>query len=234
MENQKNNKGVIALLIVIIVILSALCVLFATGTISFKSNDVANNETNENINDDNNVENNDENNSIINDTKEETTDKYFYDVKDLNVKALPEYQVFGDISKNKNVVETVDFGFEKDYSAYLDLSGNVTVQKYSKSENEKGITGNLNVNGIIDVVHFSVPATEAEQLLYLLTDNGDVYYYRIGDIENNSFNATKVESVSNVKKIFISNFSKANAGGSWALFAITSGNDCIMIKGESV
>lgn len=218
MENQKNNKRVIALLIVIIVILSVLCVLFATGTISFKSNDVYN----------------DENNSIINDTKEETTDKYFYDVKDLNVKALPEYQVFGDISKNKNVVETVDFGFEKDYSAYLDLSGNVTVQKYSKSENEKGITGNLNVNGIIDVVHFSVPAVEAEQLLYLLTDNGDVYYYRIGDIEKNSFNATKVESVSNVKKIFISNFSKANAGGSWALFAITSGNDCIMIKGESV
>lgn len=218
MENQKNNKRVIALLIVIIVILSVLCVLFATGTISFKSNDVYN----------------DENNSIINDTKEETTDKYFYDVKDLNVKALPEYQVFGDISKNKNVVETVDFGFEKDYSAYLDLSGNVTVQKYSKSENEKGITGNLNVNGIIDVVHFSVPTVEAEQLLYLLTDNGDVYYYRIGDIEKNSFNATKVESVSNVKKIFISNFSKANAGGSWALFAITSGNDCIMIKGESV
>lgn len=234
MENQKNNKGVIALLIVIIVILSALCVLFATGTINFKSNNVDNNDINENINDDNNVENNDENNSIINDTKEETTDKYFYDVKDLNVKALPEYQVFGDISKNKNVVETVDFGFEKDYSAYLDLSGNVTVQKYSKSENEKGITGNLNVNGIIDVVHFSVPAVEAEQLLYLLTDNGDVYYYRIGDIEKNSFNATKVESVSNVKKIFISNFSKANAGGSWALFAITSGNDCIMIKGESV
>lgn len=233
MENQKNYKGVISLLIVIIIILSALCVLFATGTISFKSNDVANNETNENIND-NNVENNDENNSIINDTKEETADKYFYDVKDLNVKALPEYQVFGDISKNKNVVETVDFGFEKDYSAYLDLSGNVTVQKYSKSENEKGITGNLNVNGIIDVVHFSVPAAEAEQLLYLLTNNGDVYYYRIGDIEKNSFIATKVESVSNVKKIFISNFSKANAGGSWALFAITSGNDCIMIKGESV
>lgn len=51
MENQKNNKGVIALLIVIIVILSALCVLFATGTITLKSNDVDNNETNTNNND---------------------------------------------------------------------------------------------------------------------------------------------------------------------------------------
>ena len=42
MEQEKNNKGVIALLVVIIVILSALCILFATGTINLKSN-VANN-----------------------------------------------------------------------------------------------------------------------------------------------------------------------------------------------
>ena len=40
MEKQKNNRGVIALLIVIIGILSALCILLATETISFKSNDV--------------------------------------------------------------------------------------------------------------------------------------------------------------------------------------------------
>ena len=59
MENQKNNKGVIALLIVIIVILLTLCILFATGKISFNSNDVDNNEINENIND-NNIENNNE------------------------------------------------------------------------------------------------------------------------------------------------------------------------------
>lgn len=229
MENQKNNKGVIALLIVIIIILSALCVLFATGTISLKSDDVNNNETSENINDDNNLGSNN-----INNTKEETTKKYFYDVKDLKVKALPEYPVFDDISKNTNIVETVDFGFEKDYRADLDISGNVSVLKYGKSENEKSITGKLNVTGVIDVVQFDVPSMETDQLLYLLTDNGNVYYYRIGDIEKNNFNATKVESVSNVKKIFISRFSKANAGGSWALFAITDNNECIMIKGESV
>ena len=41
MEKDKNNyKGVIALLIAIIVILSTLCILFATGIISFKSNDI--------------------------------------------------------------------------------------------------------------------------------------------------------------------------------------------------
>ena len=57
MENQKNNKGVVAVLIVIIVLLSALCILFATGTINFKSNDIiedGNNQQNENVNVDNN------------------------------------------------------------------------------------------------------------------------------------------------------------------------------------
>ena len=50
MEKQNNNKGVIALLIVIIVILATCCVLFATGTISFNSNKVNNDELNENDN----------------------------------------------------------------------------------------------------------------------------------------------------------------------------------------
>ena len=214
MENQKNNKGVIVFLTILVIVLTVLCVLFATGTIDL-SNKVKTNDTSNNSN-------------------QETTIKYFYNVKDLKVKALPEYQVFADISKNTNVVEKVDFGLEKDCAAFLDLSGNVTVQKYSKSANDKGISGKLNVTGVIDVVQFNIPAMEADQLLYLLTDNGNVYYYRIGDIEKNSFNATKVENVSNVKKIFISNYSKANAGGSWALFAITGNNDCVMIKGESV
>lgn len=44
MENKNNNKGVIALLVVIIVILAVLCVLFATGTISLNTSTTNNNE----------------------------------------------------------------------------------------------------------------------------------------------------------------------------------------------
>lgn len=46
MENQKNNKWVIILLIIIIIILAVLCVLFATGNISFKKEDACQNVTN--------------------------------------------------------------------------------------------------------------------------------------------------------------------------------------------
>lgn len=61
MEDQKNNKGVIALLAVIIIILVALCVLFATGTISFKSNQVNNdnNQLSENTTDNKDTNNQD-------------------------------------------------------------------------------------------------------------------------------------------------------------------------------
>ena len=51
MENSHNKKGVILLLVAIIVILITLFTLLATGTISFKSNEIDNNDYNENIND---------------------------------------------------------------------------------------------------------------------------------------------------------------------------------------
>ena len=53
MEQEKNKNVVITLLVVIIVILLALVILFATGTISLKSNEVTDNsgnQTNENTN----------------------------------------------------------------------------------------------------------------------------------------------------------------------------------------
>ena len=53
---EKNNKTVIILLIIIIAILSALCVLFATGTISFKSNDTEVNNPNQSANKNNDSE----------------------------------------------------------------------------------------------------------------------------------------------------------------------------------
>ncbi len=62
MENKNNDKGVIALLIVIIVILAVLCVLLATGTVSFKSkttnSENKTTESQENVQKQDNVANN--------------------------------------------------------------------------------------------------------------------------------------------------------------------------------
>lgn len=66
MEQEKNNnRGVIVLLVVIIVILALLCILFATGTISLKSNSVDNNQNSNGITDNNNLITNNEAESIL-------------------------------------------------------------------------------------------------------------------------------------------------------------------------
>lgn len=67
MEKQNNNKGVVTLLILIIVILGTLCVLFATGTISFntnKANDSDINDSNQ-TNSNNNIETNTSGNNDV-------------------------------------------------------------------------------------------------------------------------------------------------------------------------
>ena len=91
MEKQNNNKGLIALLIVIIIILATLCVLFVTGTISFKENKV---NDNGNIADDNN-QNNEKDDEDIN--NEGNLDSYI-DTK------LSDYS-FERYYKNSNIVE---------------------------------------------------------------------------------------------------------------------------------
>lgn len=46
MENQKNSKGLVALLAVLVVVLGALCILFATGTISLNNKTTTNDDLN--------------------------------------------------------------------------------------------------------------------------------------------------------------------------------------------
>ena len=77
MENQNNNRGVITLLIVFIVILAVLCVLFATGTISLKSSTTNNNQQAS--------ENNSQNDEVISNEEaviisKNIMDKYFNEV----------------------------------------------------------------------------------------------------------------------------------------------------------
>lgn len=74
MEESKNKNVIIALLIVIIVILAALCVLFATGTITFNKSKTDNNITVENAS--NNTKKEDNTVNEINTEKEDQTSYY--------------------------------------------------------------------------------------------------------------------------------------------------------------
>ena len=156
--------------------------------------------------------------------KVENSIKNIYNVNDLTIKAFDNYPVFNDISNYSNIVESFMVG--KGYYASLDLNGKVTIVKHGDENSTNGV---LNVENVIDILLFERPVFDSEQYLYLLTDSGDVYSYKFGESDNNNYNATKVDNVSNVKKMFISRYNKQNAGGSWALFVINENNESIMI-----
>lgn len=210
--NENKNNTIIILLIIVIVILSTLLILTMTGTLNFN-----NKETNENTS-------NTQNNEIA---KEETTNekiidinKLNYDNKDISQATTEEFYISG-----------VD-GNSYSYTISLLLSGKLKIVTYNNNEsNENYIT---NVNNIIDIIKYNIPGQPEEQLIYMLDNNGDVYYYKVGDSIEKKHTATKVDNISNVKKLFLYSASKPNAGARWELVAITNDNECIMIKSEGV
>lgn len=215
---KKSHKGLIIILILIILmLLGGFGYLYFTDKISF------NLEEEKEVKEDNSVEENKQ--EIIN-----SEEKYFYDISELKIKNTGVYKVFDDISNNTNSVEEINV-YNGKYYAYLYLNGDVGVKAYINEEWKKGT---LDIHNVIDIIGFDIPGDETEQLLYMLTKDGSVYKFKFGNIDNDKYSVTKVDDVSKVKKIFISQFSKPNAGGSWALFAITEDNDCIMIEAASV
>ena len=76
------------------------------------------------------------------------------------------------------------------YDYYIDLcySGKVKIRAIGMSEEnsreryEKFLS---NIENAIDIIEFNSPATPEFQLIYVLLENGDVYYYTVGDSVNN-------------------------------------------------
>ena len=173
MEN-KNNKGLITLLIVIIVILLGLCVLFSTGTISFKSNDVDNNEINQNINENNNVEIDDTNNNSQEDI-ENNQNKYNEDFSGI-------VEVIGyPIIKNK--VDELGDGKEYSYVYFYIMESN---KKEFNAYIEK-LNGNMfvldNAIGIGCIINNQIKYYNASD------ENGEKEYILSIDISNQILNA---------------------------------------------
>jgi len=141
MEQEKNKNGVIALLVVVIVILLALVILFATGTISLKSNETTNNQSSENTN--NNVP------ETTNNTREDLSSdelnelSTFFDVYKSNENALMEFVTFSNPSEllDKNAANISN----NIYYLQMILSGS----KYSQQlDSEYVRTSSISLAGI--------------------------------------------------------------------------------------
>lgn len=157
-------------------------------------------------------------NNDINDTDKNITESNLLDLSQLS-----EYKnytgTYGTLKK---------FAAE-DYSISLSLDGKVIVCRKEACNN---IT---NLESVIDMLELPVAEVSAGQQFYFLLDNGDVYNYKFGNIDNKIFTATKIETVSNVRKIINYSYGpKANAGGVWGIIAITEDNKYIQIAQETV
>ena len=124
------------------------------------------------------------------------------------------------------------------YDISLLSSGNVEIYYLgmsSTNSQERKTEILSNVSNVVDIIQLNVAGTPEEQLIYMLQSNGDVYYYKVGDSVKGNYSATKVDDVSNVKKLFIYAYpAMKNAGGSWAIVAIKDNNETVALRVEGV
>ena len=118
-------------------------------------------------------------------------------------------------------------GNYNNYYARINLKGKVVVQGSNTSVSNGVLT---NISNAVQLIHFEVPSINSDQLCYILLANGDVYYYRIGDVDDGKLAATKVDGISNVKRLFIYYHEK----NTHELVAIDKDNTLISLKKESV
>ena len=114
MEN--NNKGIMSLLIVLVVLLTSLCVLFATGTIKFSSSD-SNKQSSSTLN------NNSANKNSTNDNTENTVD----DGQKTNSSYIGEY-VYSNTSQETGIEIKVILALANDGTFYIKEMG--TMKQY--------------------------------------------------------------------------------------------------------
>lgn len=214
MEKQNNNKGVIALLIVFIVILLALCALFATGTISFNSNKVNNNDTNENVNNNNQ-------------TNED------YNIEDNSIIDASKFGAFKNTDGSYGRYDMLNFenwNNELSYTIALSLDGNVEINDNKKGWNWKKI----NINEVVDIISFSDDPSGLGYS-YMLTKNNEVYYYELSKATKNNYEVEKVEEATDIVKLIkVSYCPIENAGCAWSLLGIKKDGNYITLGNGSV
>lgn len=219
MDQEKNKNGIVILLVILVIILTAFCVLLATETISFKSNSVDNNTDNRHVTESNNPLENTNNSNDIN-------------INSIDISNLDSSKLSTTENLENGYVQEITFpeivnGNYNNYYARINLKGKVVVQGSNTSVSNGVLT---NISNAVQLIHFEVPSINSDQLCYILLANGDVYYYRIGDVDDGKLTATKVDGASNVKRLFIYYHEK----NTHELVAINKDNMLISLKKESV
>ena len=213
---KETTNTIIILLVVIIIALAIVTILSLNGTLSL--NKTTNTNKEQTI-----QSNNPSEETPISDNTTINIDQLDYEGKDISDSEIEHIYI--------NREDSIDIDY--DFKISMTLANKVKVTTIDENGNTNSAYLS-NVSQVIDIIHFSIPASPNEQLIYILLENGDVYYYKVGDSINKQYTATKENKVSKVKKLFIYENNKPNAGGTWELVAITEDNKCVKLNSQSV
>lgn len=208
MENRNNNKGVIALLIILF-----LLVLYLGGYIAYEKV-LSNKETSaENTtNNDDTISDNIESNSIIDVSK-------FGAFKNTDG-SYGRYDMLNFENWNK----------ELSYTIALSLDGNVEINDNKKGWNWKKI----NINEVVDIISFNDDPSGLGYS-YMLTKKNEVYYYDLSKATKNNYEVEKVDDATGIVKLIkVSYCPIENAGCAWGLLGIKKDGNYITLGNGSI
>ena len=216
---KKNNSGMLfGILIGIIIMLLVVIGLFAIGTIGFKSN--ISTDKKEKTNDYNAINSNEQ----VNNNSSEKVDNI---EQKLETSPFDSDKLDAIISNNVTVPisEIVIKEYEETKNGeyyYLKLLSNGRINIVKNKDSNHYTDFISNISNVIDVAELPMRGTE-NSMYYFLLSNGDVYYYILQDLSKGKKEATKVNDVSEVKRIINTTiYVKANQPPTFAIVAITN------------
>lgn len=142
-------------------------------------------------------------------------------VNDMKKKTYFEYEYTNDeLPKEVEVTPMAD-----KYVITLSNDGKVAIKK---GDNEPIEISNISNAKNIDFCNY------VNVTLYILLNNGDVYEYELNDLDENQYNATKIEGIKNATKFVKLNWADCTeCGGNINIGVIDNNNKYIELEGYS-
>lgn len=173
MKKTKNKEETKNKIIAILIGIIILLILILICVISIKKfNNKDTNPNNEITNNNNNT--NENNNESNNDT---TTENNKNIIKDLSAYGEPNYNIS---TEEKNT----------DYTFKIQQDNSIIINNQNKISNIKNAKS---------IKLFNPPAPYS--ILYILTEDGNIYSYETSSYEENNYEATKINTYNNIKQI---------------------------------
>lgn len=178
---KNSNKGVIALLIVIIIILAVLCVLFATNTISFNSNTTEENE--QTIDNNKDKKTKDTKNKNIDNNETNTNNNKENEVSNLKLEGTYDKEAKNDMSYYKSTVKILG-----ETNSSIEFTISTVHGKDPENVNVGNLSGTANKIGENTYQFEEIIEGKLNTILFTFSKDETIQYLKISESYPDSIN----------------------------------------------